>query len=444
MIEFARRKQHVRESLEFWNPWWHGEERKCGITRKEYLDEARKLLSMKEVLVIQGIRRSGKSTLMLQIIRTLLQEIPKENICYLNFDDNVLHPYLDDPDFPDTLLEVYQEKKGPKGRVYLFLDEIQNLNNWHLWVKKIHDRELDVKFVLTGSSSHLLGKEYASLLTGRTLIMEIFPLSFKEFLHFKKIECTIDGGSLITRRPELNRLLNEFLKFGGFPEVVLHESDDGKIRLLKEYYSGIIARDIFMRYRLRNGKTIENTANYLLSNSSNLTSMKRLAGFVGSSPHTLQDHIAILTDVYMLFFIPFFSYSHGQQMRFSKKCYTIDTGLVNAVSFRFSENRGRTAENAVCIHLLRKGVEIFYWKDKKGREVDFVVKEGTDVVVLLQVCQFWSDDVMRRETQALIAAMKHFDLKEATVITEDHSGEIESDAGMIRFVPLYIWLLESS
>lgn len=426
----------ITRSLAFWNGWWYGESGYESVLRKEYLDDLIPLLGLKEAIILLGVRRSGKSTLMSQLIQHLLQEHPPENICYVNFDDNSLVPFIKDPGFLDELFDIYIEEKNPKGKIYLFFDEVQNLEGWERWVKKIYDKNQEIKFVLTGSSSSLLKKEYSSLLTGRQITREVYPLSFREFLAFNNFKVA-DKGYLLKNRPRIRRFLTDYMKYGGFPEVVLQKSDRLKVEQLKNYFTGIIARDVLMRYNIRDAGKIENLGYMLIANISNLLSARKLGNAIKSSPNTVLDYLRILEEVYLVFCVPYFSYSVKEQLSKPRKLYCIDQGLRNAAGFSFSEDFGRIAENIVFLHLKRQGFDVYYWKGKKGREIDFVVKSGMEIVGLYQVSWEIDEKVKERETKALKEGMKHFNVKKSTVITRDYLFE----DGEITFIPLWIWLV---
>jgi len=433
----------VQRALSFWNGWWYGEAVPESIPRKEYLDDLVPMLDMREIVVLIGVRRSGKSTLLYQMVDHLLKTNPACNICYINFDDDALIPFVRDPEFLQVIYETYLEEQEPDGRVFLFFDEIQNLESWEAWVKKMYDKNRDVKFIITGSSSSLLKKEYSSLLTGRVITTETYPLSFGEYLTFtdsSPADKTL--GYLLNQKPAIKRKLAEYMKYGGFPEVVLQNVERLKVEQLKNYFSGIIARDVLMRYSLRDASKIEGLSHLLLTSIAAPVSARGLGNVLGISPHTVLDYIRILEEVYLVQTLSFFSYSLKEQISRQKKVYCIDSGIKNAISFTFSRDMGRNAENVVFLSLKRSGSEVFYWKNEKGWEVDFVVKYGMDIKELIQVCWDMSAKTEKREIRALNAAMEYFNLRKSTIITEDTLKEEQIGANVIEFVPLWLWLLK--
>ena len=433
----------IQKALSFWNGWWYGEGVPDSIPRTEYMDNLIPLLDMREIVVLMGIRRSGKSTLLYQMIGHLLKTGSAHNICYINFDDNALIPFVKDPDFLQTIYETYLEEQGPVGRVFLFFDEIQNVQSWEAWVKKMYDKNRDVKFIITGSSSSLLQKEYSSLLTGRVITTEVYPLSFDEYLTFTGLDLADKTpGYLLNQKPAIKRKLSEYMSYGGFPEVVLQGMERFKIQQLKNYFTGIIARDVLLRYSIRDASKIEGVSHLLLTGIAAPVSARKLGNTLGISPHTVLDYIRILEEVYLVQTLPFFSYSLKEQMSRQKKIYCIDSGIKNAIGFTFSRDMGRTAENIVFTSLKRMNRDVFYWKNKKGWEVDFVVKSGLDVAELIQVCWNLSDGVEGREVRGLVAAMEYFNLGKSTIITEDTLKEELVGDIAIEFVPLWLWLLK--
>ncbi len=433
----------VQKALSFWNGWWYGESVPDSISRTEYLDNLIPLLDMREIVVLMGVRRSGKSTLLYQMIEHLLKTGSAHNICYINFDDNALIPFAKDPDFLQTVYETYLEEQEPVGRVFLFFDEIQNIQSWEAWVKKMYDKNRGVKFIITGSSSSLLQKEYSSLLTGRVITTEVYPLSFGEYLTFTGLDLGDKTlGYLLNQKPAIKRKLSEYMKYGGFPEVVLQEMERFKIEQLKNYFTGIIARDILLRYSLRDASKIEGVSHLLLTSIAAPVSARRLGNTLAISPHTVLDYIRILEEVYLVQTLPFFSYSLKEQVSRQKKIYCIDSGIRNAIGFTFSKDMGKTAENIVFLSLKRRGSEVFYWKNEKGWEVDFVVKSGLEVGELVQVCWDLSGKSESREVRALNAAMVHFNLKKSIIITEDTLKEETIGEDVIEFIPLWLWLLQ--
>ncbi|MBI5392324.1 AAA family ATPase [Candidatus Woesearchaeota archaeon] len=220
-----------------WNPWWENIsslDKLKGIERESY-KEIVKSIAIKEITIILGVRRSGKSTLMYQMIYHLLEKgINAKQILFVNLEDVTLAK-----DTLDEIYQCYRENLNPEQKAYIFLDEIQRKEHWESWLRKKYDLKTDDKFVISGSCSYLLRKEYATLLTGRNLTFEIYPLSFKEFLVFKNvyIEQKNIKKEIITEKTKtiIINMLKEYIEQGGFPEIVLKE-EQYKSKILKQYF----------------------------------------------------------------------------------------------------------------------------------------------------------------------------------------------------------------
>ncbi len=409
-----------------WNPWW-----KNGRVPEELKGVERdidsfifKALNEREILVLTGIRRCGKTTIMYQMISRLLKKINPEQILYLNFDDELLKKYS-----LEEIYNFYRQQKNPDKKCYVFFDEIQNVEMWEKFLKKYYDMHKNIKFVVSGSSASLLKKEYSTLLTGRNLTFNIFPLSFKEYLHFSNIKTnSIDTAQ---KNKILNKL-NEFLKYGGFPEVFFKDEEIKKI-LLKEYFDDIIYKDIVSRHNI-NAKKITDLAFYLITNVSNFFTIRKIRGVTGLSIDSIRDYISYLEDSFLIKAMGFFSYSLKVQSQLPRKSYCIDNGVRNAVSFKFSRDYGRLAENLVYSELERRGKEIYYWKEKG--EVDFVVKNPDNCLNAINVS--YSDEINEREVASLVEFGKKFKkCIRRVILTKD----IEKTENGIEFIPLWKWLL---
>lgn len=428
--------QLIKDALIFWNPWWND---KTNIfeTLKERasINDINPLFNRKEVLAITGVRRSGKTSLLYLLIKELLKNVENNQVLYVNLDD----PTFKDTDL-DKIYEAYEELMIPTGTRYLFFDEIQNMQEWEKWVKKIYDSLKNTKIVVSDSNSSLLKSEYSKYLVGRNLTFELFPLSFKEFIEFRGLDVSSEA-KLISAKSKIKHMLDEYLRYGGFPEVVFEENKDLKYIILKEYFNAILARDILTRYEIKERKKLEQLAIYLLTNISNMTSAKSVSSLVGLNIRTVQEYFNHLQDVYLLFFVNHYSYSLKVQYTYPRKAYCVDTGLRSAVSFRFSEDIGRLIENLVFLNLSDKG-EIYYWKDTDS-ELDFVIKEGLKITQAIQVCYDIDDPkTKKRELKGLINGMKYFNLKSGTIITWEHEDSEKIDGKMIKYIPLWKWLLQ--
>lgn len=382
------------------------------------------------IIILSGIRRSGKST----IQRMLQFELLKTNSYsdyYFNFDDERL-VHFQVKDF-QTLLEVFIELFGDQSRFYF--DEIQNIKGWERFVRRLYEQ--GKKIYITGSNANLLSKELGTHLTGRHIQLEVFPLSFLEIIHHryhevlsKKALSTSDVGMIMHH-------FSNYLKNGGIPEYIEFE----KTEYLKDLLEGILYRDVIVRYKIQDEKALRETVYYLASNIGKEFSYTNLAKTVGiGSPHTIANYCDYLEQCYLYFFVCRYSHSMQKQIQSNKKCYMIDSALIRTAGFRVSEDRGRLLENVVFLHLRMQSKEIYFHKEKK--ECDFVVREGNQIIQAIQVTTGLSDpDVKNREIEGLIEAMRAYDLQEGIILTENENDTIEIEEFQISVMPIWKWLL---
>lgn len=407
--------------------------------KRDMLSHARDILDKKEIHIITGVRRCGKSTLLRLLMNSLINRgVPRTNILYLNFEDDRFAPFTRE-DY-QSLYEAFLEVESPKGKKYFFLDEIQNLPDWHRWIGRLYEFE-DIKIIVTGSNSSILTGEAATVLTGRNRVIELSPFSFNEFLKAKGFTFEGTDSFRTEKRASAARLFQEYLVTGGFPEVV----KTGDTSLLQEYFRDIIYRDVITRHAIRNVREIRELALYLASNLSCLASYKKLRDTISvNSMTTVRNYLGHLEDVYLFFPLGLFDYSLKRQMYNPSKTYCIDHALASSIAFKFSENLGRTVENVVYTELRRRGAECYYWKDTKGREVDFLVKQGRSITEILQVSTDISrDNTKAREITGALAAAKEFDLKKATLITTEAAGDETISGVTIQYVPTWQWLIRN-
>ncbi len=398
---------------------------------------------------IVGVRRSGKTYLMFLTMRKLMETVDRRRVIYINFEDRRLLP-LDEGYFDGIIEFIYSEELFKLGKLYLFLDEVQRIEGWEKYVRSIHDEfKGRMKIFVSGSSRSLLSKEYAKLLTGRHITTVVFPLGFREFSNFKgfdtKKEYFAEGD-----RARIGKLLDEYMKFGGFPEVVLSQE---KELILEQLFHDIITRDVLERISLRKPKVMEEIAYFICSNVANLISFSKFSRMLGSrgikiSVPTLENYFGYLREAFLFFDVPVFAYSVKDQLQYPRKIYCVDNGIANVVGFKLGKNLGKLYENAAAVELLRWASEkpargIYYWKDRSGREVDFVMKEGPKIKQLIQVCHDISGpDVKEREVKSLLKAMEEFKLKRGVVLTGDLEDEEIVGGRKVVFKPLWKWLLK--
>lgn len=414
-----------------------------GLIKREIQDEISKYIPQREILIITGIRRSGKSSLMKLLCDDLIknQNVSENNILYLNFEDERFVPFTVQ-DF-EPLYETFIELENPQGRIYLFLDEIQNISGWEKWLNRLYEFE-DVKIFVTGSNASLLSSEISTALTGRNRQIVTWPFSLREFLELKAV--SIDAKSIYKRQEkvEIKRLFREYLELGGFPEIL----KIGDATLLEQYYRDIIYRDVITRYGIKNVKEIKELTLFLAANPGTVQSYKNIQKIIGvKSQNTVKNYLEALNDVYLFFSMDLFDYSLKRQIYNPSKMYCIDVALSNSISFQFSRNIGHIYENIVYLELLRRKKELYYWKSKKGREVDFVIKKGLHIIEAIQVC--FSLEVAgtrQREIEALGEVRDELKAERLTVITDDEESTVhvasQHGEGEINIKPLWKWLLQ--
>ena len=380
----------------------------------------------KEILVISGIRRCGKSTLLHEI-----RNNNSERDYYFNFDDERLINFSVE-DF-QKLYEAFLELFG--NQTVFYFDEIQNIKGWERFVRRLHD--YGNKVYITGSNASMLSKELGTHLTGRYSRMELFPFSFDEYLRYINHDHS-ETSILSTRgQVEMKRKFNQFFKTGGFPAYI----ESGDKEYLKSLYESILYRDVMVRNGLTNEKELLELVYFMASNSSKLFSYNSLKNVVGvKNASTIKKYLDFLQDTYLLFLINKYDDSVKKQMHNPKKGYFIDVGLVKEIGFHNSEDKGRLLENLVFIELKRRGHEVFYHHQK--RECDFVLKSRHVITEALQVCWSLADTITyRRELDGLKDAMRCYNLKEGKIITEDKEDVFFEDDFKIHIMPAWKWLM---
>jgi len=396
-----------------------------------------------EILVITGVRRCGKSSLM----RLLWDEyahhekLTKEQFLYLNFEDERLTEF-DKDDF-SKLLEAYLELYTPdkKKKLFLFLDEIQNVSHWEKWLNRLYAED-KYRIFVTGSNATLLSSELATSLTGRNIPITLHPLSFREYLlHFKGQELTAESFYQLEEKIKIEKTFNEYLLFGGMPAFIKTRS----IELIQEYFKDIISCDIVNRYRVKYKQELKELAHLLLSNLGQIQSLKNISrGLELKNINTIKNYLGYLENSFLFQHLPLFSYSLKKQIYNPDKYYTVDIAFFQNIAFKNSANAGAVYENIVFAQLGRNSQnEIFYFKTKKGFEVDFVVKRKNEIQQLIQVClDPMNVKTVEREERALWDAMAELNIKKGFIL----NGEIEKTekrAGKsIQYVLLWKWLLE--
>lgn len=366
-------------------------------------------LSKEFVLIITGIRRCGKSTLMQQLISQL-----NRSVAFFNFEDPRIFGF-------ETTDFVKLDEVIGDNSLYYFFDEIQNVDNWEIYIRNLHDKQKVI--CITGSNASLLSRELGTKLTGRNIQIELLPFSFKEYLSFKKIKAEA-------------ATFQHYLLEGGFPDYLKTANKE----VLQQLFKDIVYRDIIVRHSVRNDKVLMSIALYLISNAGkefSFTNIKKT--FSVGSVNTVIDYISWFEDSYLLFTVPKFSWSLKSVAINPKKVYVIDTGFGDANSLSFSNDTGRLLENAVYLQLRRTYKELYYFREKG--ECDFVVKEKNKVTNAIQVCAEVSQENLLRELKGLIEALTFFDLEEGIIITMNQEDEIVQDEKKIHVIPAWKWFM---
>ncbi len=398
-----------------------------------------------KVFICIGVRRSGKTTLLHQIIKKLKDKynISNENIVYINFfDDRLtelrqgnLQPIL------EAYFTLYPLKKGTE-EVCFFFDEIQEVKQWELFIERLKRTE-KCRIFLSGSSSKMLSKEISTQMRGRSLSWELFPFSFKEFLDYKKCDYSLIDSK---KRYNIRNNFELYFQKGGFPEI---QDKNDKITLLihQEYYKSILHRDIIERYDISHPQAVMQIGYRLLTSVSNLYTINRITEYIKSfgykvSKSFVSECIGWFEDAFFLFSVKIFSQSVNIQNTNSKKIYCIDHGLVRSISPDIQQKEGYLLENIIFIYLRTRYNEIYYYKTKSGKEIDFIWISGNKQKYLVQVCwQIGNDETETRETRALYDGMAELNINESFIVTYNEEKNITNNGKTIHIIPAWRFLL---
>ena len=361
-------------------------------------------------LIVSGVRRCGKSTLLFQLLSSKYPEA-----LYLNFEDPRLY------EFGNTDFVRLDEAIKERNSKVLMFDEIQIIPEWERYVRQKLDE--DYKLVITGSNASLLSRELGTKLTGRHITKELFPFSYQEFIQYRKLH------------PSKSSLL-KYLNTGGFPEYIKQGTDE----ILNYLLEDILIRDIAVRYNIRDIKTLQRLALYLISNVGKLVTGNRLRSlFDIGATSTVLEYLSHLEYSYLLHFIPKFSYSMRKQLANPRKVYAIDTGMITVNSGSFTEDHDRKFENLVFLHLRRTYKEIYYFAEK--RECDFLVFKNGNIYQAIQVSYELTPDNLDREIDGLVEALEFFNLENGTIVTAGQSDAFEKNGKEVTVVAAHDFFL---
>lgn len=411
---------------------------------REYQSDILSSFENDHIIFLTGVRRSGKSYLLKIVKKLAVKEIQPgdRNFLYINFEDERLVNI--EADELSGIIELYVRLYKPdfSKKIFLLFDEIQNVPHWDRWINRLYEQKR-FKIFITGSNASILKEETGELLTGRSISIEIFPLSFKEyFYNFKKEPVVTEKDFYdIQGRAGVLSAFEEYVKSGGFPEYL----KTGNYLILQEYFKDIIQRDIIYRYSIRYKKELKEMAKIIISGPGNILSFKNMASAVGlKNLSTVKNYIDYLRESYLVFGISLFSPSVKKQIFNPDKFYGIDPGLYSAVSFSISENIGPLIENIVFLELKRRlrGIEeLFYYKSRTGTEIDFVLKEKGRLRLIQVSYDLSNEDTFRREKRALVQGAKELGIAEGMIINGNIKERLVEEGITISIVPVSEFLL---
>jgi hypothetical protein len=408
--------------LEQFQAFW---QRDTGIVRTQ-LSEVEKAKGVPHAVIVSGLRRAGKSTLLAQMAHLL----GENQFYYINFEDDRFLGFQaeDATDLHQNLMELFGERK------IFVIDEVQNVTGWEHFVRRFMD--MGFKFYITGSNASLLSKELGTRLTGRYVPIELLPFSFKEFMRFRD-EVVPDLNRMTTAdHARLQNSLQSYLQLGGIPDALKYP----QLPLLRTLYDDVLYRDIATRYRLDAVTIIKELAFYLMSNPASLISFNKLKErFQVGSVNTIKSYIGYMENSWLFFTLNVYDYSVKRQQIAPKKIYSIDTGLANAVGFGFSPNTGKFLENLIYLALRRKTKDIYYFSSPGGYEVDFYLPQKQQLIQVTQNLDYPA--VRDREFRALQDAMQSVKVQSALILTDSNAEPVEINGIPVEIQSAAEWLL---
>ena len=398
-------------------------------------------VNSKKIVALTGVRRSGKTFQLYNVIRKLIkQKIGLSNILYFNFEDERIDK---DTFILNDIIESYQELYPDinTGSCYFLFDEIQNINGWEKFVRRIYE-QVSKNIFITGSNSKMLSREIATSLRGRSINYEIYPLNFKEYLNFLDIE--INFNSTKSNSAMVNAF-EKFLSGGGFPELISVDSGI-KNKVLQEYFNVMIFRDLIERYGITQTEILKYFCKRVIGNSSKEFSVNKIYNEIKSqgykiSKDTIYEFQNYVESVYLAFFIPRYSHSIVKQEFSRKKVYSIDNGLAASIDIFFMKNKGTALENLIFLELIKSGKKVFYYSN--NYECDFLLAENEKISDAIQVCFDTGDaDTKKREERGLLTVCREFKLKKGLILTIYGEEKYTIDGITIEIVPAYKYVLK--
>jgi len=415
---------YMKEAIQRWNTWWENpqEIKKKFGTKRTKLSKMIEELTIPHIKDIIGVRRCGKTILIYQIISSLINKnVNPKNILYLNFDD---------PELMNIKETIKNSLHLNPDISYLFLDEIQNIKGWENTLRVYYDQEKFKQIFISGSSASLISRDVGKTLTGRHVTNIMLPFSFKEYLLAKKIEKPME----ISNRDKVIHFLEMYLENGGFPETI-NTDDFSSKTILVDLYNDILSRDIVSRFDA-DLDIVKQIGYYLMTNITSPFSLNSVARSLNLHHDTVKKYINYFEEVFLLFVVPYFSWKIKIRVKKNMKCYCVDNGLRNSVSFKFSDDIGKLAENTVLVELKRRGLEAYFWKGK--REVDFITRDKNK---LTAINVSYTNNISKREKDSLLEFKEKYKDAELFIITKELE---DTDEKGIRYIPLWKWLLNSN
>lgn len=435
--------------LTTWNPHftnltkgkWEGT-----VKREKYLERLKPLMDIPHVVILSGVRRAGKSTLMQQTMRYLIEEkkVPAKNVVYLFLEDILVQQYLSMGwELLDKLYNYYLEAYNPKGKVYLFLDEIQGVKEFNRWTASRYERKEPIKFIFSGSRKALLESESATVLTGRNVLVNVYPLNFYEYLLVKNV--SLKGENSIRSLRDANfdqqhtilHHLSNYLYEGGYPEIVLAEGEDAKRAIAAGYYSDIVTRDVLRPNAIRNAQEVEILGLQIMADFTKTHTYSSLGRPQKLSVDTVKIYLDYFAKAHLFFESTHFSYKtkETQDIQRPRKLYAVDNGLRNFNVPQLRPDLGQCAENTAYMELQKNNVAVHYWKGKK--EIDFVTVNPN--LAFLNVS--YTDEPNVREVESMVEGLREFDKEQGIILTKNYADKKEIEEKMIEFIPLWAWLI---
>lgn len=364
---------------------------KGSFQKREIFDKAKQVFELPHILSLIGVRRCGKSTLMKLLVRQALKKTVKQNILYLNLEQPFFNQYKNDVKYLEQIYNIFKETCNAKKPLFIFLDEIQFFADWQVFVKALYEKK-EAKIVLTGSNSRLLSSELATLLSGRTIPLHVYPFSLQE-----------------SKLP-----LETYIEDGGFPEIIRYPEQ--KKTLIEAYYKNILYQDVIPRFDIKNSLAMENLSFYLISNIGKELSYNTLKNISKLDDKTIKEYIQHLQDANLLYLIHNYDYSLKKLIGNKKKIYLVDPAFTQ-LAFKHSPDHGRLFENFIYMLLKRAENEIYFHKN--GAECDFILKEGIKITTAIQVCHTLTEENLEREIKGVLSAMQKFSIAKGYIIIKN-------------------------